>query len=77
MHSKILVLGAGGQIGTELTIALRKLHGTDAVIASDIKSSNKQFMNSGPFEFIDATDFNAIKSCVGRLNIDTLSLIHI
>ena len=54
MHSKILVLGAGGQIGTELTLALRKLHGIHAVIASDIKASNEEFVNSGPFEIIDA-----------------------
>jgi nucleoside-diphosphate-sugar epimerase len=75
MHSKILVLGAGGQIGTELTLALRKLHGIDAVIASDIKASNEEFVNSGPFEIIDATNFEAIRSCVEIQNVESVYLM--
>ena len=37
MSSKILVIGAGGQIGTELVLSLRKLKGDQNVIASDLK----------------------------------------
>ena len=75
MHSKILVLGAGGQIGTELTLALRKEYGVDTVIASDIKAKNEEFVNSGPFEIIDATDFHALKICVEEYNVDTIYLM--
>jgi len=47
----VLVTGAGGQIGTVLVDALRKLHGTDNVIASDLKL----LPSDGPFEIIDVT----------------------
>ena len=47
---KILVIGAVGQIGSELTMALRKLHGSENVIASNIKVTDcEKIINSGPF----------------------------
>ena len=61
MSSKILIIGAGGQIGSELTTKLREIYGTDNVIASDINTRNLDLVNSGPFEIIDAKNFNAIK----------------
>jgi nucleoside-diphosphate-sugar epimerase len=51
MSEKILVIGANGQIGTELVTALRGIHGAENVIASDINSPNYAIRNSGPFEF--------------------------
>lgn len=75
MHSKILVLGAGGQIGTELTHALRSVHGRDNIIASDIKFGNDDFVDSGPFEIIDATDFETIKNKVLQYDIDVVYLM--
>jgi len=75
MISKILVIGACGQIGSELTYKLRLLNGVDSVIASDIKKSNLELVNSGPFEIIDAKNYNQIKSCVEKHNIDTIYLM--
>lgn len=49
----ILVLGAAGQIGTDLVLALRKKYGADKVIASDIKDPIDEVKNNGPFEKID------------------------
>lgn len=64
MNPKILIIGACGQIGTELTQKLRKLYGTDNVIASDIRKLNTDVVNSGPFEVINALDFNQIEHLV-------------
>jgi len=75
MNSKILIIGACGQIGTELTLKLRTLYGVDNVIASDINTRNLELVNSGPFEIIDAKNFNAIKDCCKNYGIDTVYLM--
>ncbi|NNE32047.1 MAG: NAD-dependent epimerase/dehydratase family protein [Winogradskyella sp.] len=75
MSSKLLIIGACGQIGTELTTKLREIHGTDNVIASDINTRNLDLVNSGPFEIIDAKNFNAIKDCCINHKIDTIYLM--
>ena len=56
MSEKILVIGANGQIGTELVTALRGIHGAENVIASDIHSPNYAIRNGGPFEFANVLD---------------------
>jgi nucleoside-diphosphate-sugar epimerase len=57
MSEKILVIGANGQIGTELVAALRGVYGTDAIIASDIKEPNYPTgKNNGPFEIVNVLD---------------------
>jgi nucleoside-diphosphate-sugar epimerase len=75
MSSKILIIGACGQIGTELTAKLREIYGVDNVIASDINTRKLELVNSGPFEIIDAKNFNAIKDCCKNNNIDTVYLM--
>ena len=75
MPSKILVIGACGQIGSELTYKLREIHGKSNVIASDINTRKLDLVNSGPFEIIDAKNFNAIKDCCKHHNIDTIYLM--
>lgn len=75
MSSKILIIGACGQIGTELTTKLRETYGVDNVIASDINTRNLELVNSGPFEIIDAKNFNAIKDCCLHNNIKTVYLM--
>jgi nucleoside-diphosphate-sugar epimerase len=75
MSSKILIIGACGQIGTELTAKLREIHGVDNVIASDINTRKLDLVNSGPFVIIDAKNFNAIKDCCKNHNIDTVYLM--
>ena len=75
MISKILVIGACGQIGSEITYKLRLQNGVDNVIASDITESNIELVNSGPFEVIDAKNYNQIKNCVEKHNINTIYLM--
>ncbi len=56
MTEKILVIGANGQIGTELVNALRNIHGAEQVIASDINSPTYAIRHSGPFELVNVLD---------------------
>lgn len=53
---KILVIGASGQIGSELTLALRTAHGNSSVYATDIKQAPKDITESGPFQILDVMD---------------------
>lgn len=75
MASKILIIGAGGQIGSELTAALRAKHGVSNVITSDINDQNQEMVQSGPFEVVDAKDYDAIKACIDKYEIDTVYLM--
>ena len=75
MSSKILIIGACGQIGSELTFKLRSMYGDDNVIASDISYSNLDIVNSGLFEIVDAQDYASIKVCVEKYNVDTVYLM--
>ena len=64
MLPKIIIIGACGQIGTELTQKLRSIYGTENVIASDIRKMNTDVVNSGPFEVVNALDYNQIQHLV-------------
>ena len=75
MASKILIIGACGQIGSELTYKLREIHGDDNVIASDISYNNLDVVNSGIFEIVDAQDYASILICVEKHKIDTIYLM--
>lgn len=75
MSSKILIIGACGQIGTELTAKLREIHGNENVIASDINTRKLDLVNAGPFEIIDAKNYNAIKDCCLQNNVKTIYLM--
>lgn len=75
MKRNILIIGACGQIGTELTQTLRKRFGNSRVIASDIREGDAALMNSGPFEIVDATDYSAIEDVVIRHKVDTVYLM--
>ena len=63
MSSKILIIGACGQIGSELTYKLREINGDENVIASDISYNNLEVVNSGIFEIVDAQDYGSILIC--------------
>ena len=75
MSTKILIIGACGQIGTELTQKLRSIHGTDNVIASDIRKLNIPVVNDGPFEVLNALDFNQIESLIEKYHITDVYLM--
>ena len=75
MDEKILIIGSSGQIGTELIIELRKIHGNENVIASDIKTSSEEVMNSGPFEYLDVMDERLLRDIVKRYNISQVYLL--
>ena len=75
MNPKILIIGACGQIGSELTHKLRKIHGNDNVIASDINYGNLDVVNSGIFEILDAQDYSSMKICVEKHSINTIYLM--
>lgn len=69
----ILITGAVGQIGSELTIALRKKYGESKVIASDIRMpSDHDLRDSGPFEFLDCLDPHHITRVMQIHNADTI-----
>ncbi|WP_271392295.1 NAD-dependent epimerase/dehydratase family protein [Aequorivita sinensis] len=75
MKKRILIIGACGQIGTELTIYLRQRFGSHKVIASDIREGDEELMNSGPFEILDATNYEAIQEVVIRYGITEVYLM--
>lgn len=68
----ILVTGAIGQIGSELTALLRTRHGADKVIASDIAAPSPAFGEAGPFELLDVTDREALKTIVRKHRVGTI-----
>ena len=75
MRSRILIIGACGQIGTELTIALRKRFGADRVVASDIRKGSDELLEGGHFELLDATDYAAVEDIIFRYKVDTVYLM--
>ena len=75
MSAKILIIGACGQIGTELTKKLRAIYGVENVIASDIRKLNNEVVNSGPFEVVNALDFNQIEHIVEVHQIEEVYLM--
>lgn len=72
---KILIIGASGQIGSELTLKLRELFGNENVIASDIKEGGKDLMETGPFEIMDATDEAGIANLIEKHEITDVYLM--
>ncbi len=70
---KILVTGAVGQIGSELTMELRKRYGAENVIATGRKTKpSDELRESGPFHFINVNDIDTVEEIVKKYNIDTV-----
>ncbi len=71
---KILITGALGQIGSELTAEMRRIYGTDNVVASNrrIKEGHEHLIESGPFEIIDVNDPAALSAAVDKHKINTI-----
>jgi len=66
---KILVIGCAGQIGSELTLELRKIYGDSNVVASDIKPAAPEITEGGPFEILDVLDTHRLFGTVSRNKI--------
>ncbi len=69
---RILVTGAGGQIGSWLVPELRKHYGDASVLATDIRTLSAETMDAGPFQVLDATDVRAVGQAVMRYDADTI-----
>ncbi|MDO1513173.1 NAD-dependent epimerase/dehydratase family protein [Maribacter confluentis] len=75
MSKYILIIGACGQIGTELTYTLREKYGSEHIIASDIREGNEDLMQSGPFEILDATNYDALEEVIAYYDISEVYLM--
>jgi nucleoside-diphosphate-sugar epimerase len=75
MKERILIIGSSGQIGTELVMELRSIYGNNNVIASDIRPSSSEVMESGPFEKLDIMDEKLLRSIVKKYEITQVYLL--
>lgn len=75
MDRSILIIGACGQIGTELTLKLRELNPESVVVASDIREGSIELMQTGPFELINATDYESVLSIIKKFKISEVYLM--
>jgi nucleoside-diphosphate-sugar epimerase len=72
---KILVIGASGQIGVELTMALRKIYGNANVIASDLREQNPLLEGTGPYVSLDVMNKEMLHVQVIRQGITQIYLL--
>ena len=75
VKDKILVIGASGQIGVELTMALRKIYGNQNVIASDLREQNPLLVGTGPYVSLDVMNKEMLHVQVIRQNITQIYLL--
>ncbi len=72
---KILVIGASGQIGVELTLALRKIYGAANVIASDLREENELLHGTGPYVSMDVMNKEMLHVQVIRQGVTQIYLL--
>lgn len=72
---KTLIIGACGQIGTELTKKLRSIYGRDTIIASDVRKGDPEFVASGPFEVVNALDYNQVQAVIEKYDVEEVYLM--
>ena len=75
MKERILIIGSSGQIGTELVMELRDMYGNENVIASDIRPSCKEVMDSGPFETLNIMDEQLLRDIVKKYKVTQVYLL--
>ena len=73
--SRKLIIGSSGQIGTELVIELRKIYGSENIIAADIKNPIDEVLYGGPFEEINVLDKARIKEVVLKYKIEEVYVL--
>ncbi|MFN9666673.1 MAG: NAD-dependent epimerase/dehydratase family protein, partial [Bacteroidota bacterium] len=71
----ILVIGAYGQLGVELTLALRNIYGNAQVIASDLREENPLLAGTGPYVSLDVMNKEMLHVQVIRQNITQIYLL--
>lgn len=72
---KTIIIGAGGQIGTELTLALRNQYSIDQIIAADIKENAPELIQDGPYIQLDILNREAVRSYIIDNHIETVYLL--
>jgi len=75
VKERILVIGASGQIGVELTLALRKIYGNANVIASDLREENALLHGTGPYVSLDVMNKEMLHVQVIRQGITQIYLL--
>tara|TARA_B100001115_G_scaffold64812_1_gene47946 strand:+ start:1491 stop:2438 length:948 start_codon:yes stop_codon:yes gene_type:complete len=75
MKDTILVIGSSGQIGTELVMKLREMYGNNHLVASDIRPSSLEVMQSGPFEELDIMNEARLHEIVKKHNVTQVYLL--
>jgi len=73
--SKIIVIGACGQIGTELVLKLREINGDDQVIAADLRDECPEILQNGPYIKMDVLDRLSVRSYITDENIEEVYLL--
>jgi nucleoside-diphosphate-sugar epimerase len=74
-QEKILVIGASGQIGVELTLELRKIYGAGNVVASDLREQNELLQGTGPYVSLDVMNKEMLHVQVIRQGITQIYLL--
>lgn len=69
---RIFITGALGQIGSELTVKLREIYGTDYVLATDIRKNDSEAAENGPFAIVDVTDPRKMAETAREFRADTV-----
>lgn len=72
---KIIVIGASGQIGTELVVELRRRFGTDSIIASDLGTSVKDALMDGPYEQLDVMNADRLREIIVTNQVQEVYLL--
>ncbi len=75
VKERVLVIGASGQIGVELTLALRKIYGNSNVIASDLREENELLKGTGPYVSLDVMNKEMLHVQVIRQGITQIYLL--
>ena len=75
MNNNILIIGASGQIGTELALYLRKRYPEAQIVASDIKEGIPELVENTTFELLDATDTDQVLNILKKYNINTVYIM--
>jgi len=73
--AKTIIIGACGQIGTELTLALRQKYGNDQVIAADLKETCPEILNEGPYVQMDILNKEFVCEYLKNHEVTTVYLL--